>query len=120
MNDPPVPARVRKEDLVRAIAAAHGLRLADAKLVVQGTLDAIVDAVLTAGRLELRDFGVFEVRTRRARRRRNPQTGEAVEVPATRVVIFRPGCNFRGWVRGQGVKEPVAAPENAAPDREAP
>lgn len=120
MSDPPVPAKIRKEEIVRTIAAAHGLRLADAKLVVQGTLDAIVDAVLTAGRLELRDFGVFEVRTRKARRRRNPQTGEPVEVPATRVVIFRPGCNFRGWVRGQGVKEPATPPEIPASEREAP
>jgi DNA-binding protein HU-beta/integration host factor subunit beta len=99
-------ARVTKEDIVRTLAAEHGVRQADVKLIVQGTLDAIVDAVLTCGRLELRDFGVFEVRARKARRLRNPQTGEPVEVPETQVVTFRPGCNFRRWVRGRGVKEP--------------
>jgi nucleoid DNA-binding protein len=114
----PEPGKVCKEDIVRALAAEHGVRQADVKLIVQGTLDAIVDAVLAIGRLELRDFGVFEVRTRKARRRRNPQTGEPVEVPETRVVTFRPGCNFRRWVRAEhraaGVKEPAGSPENGS------
>jgi integration host factor subunit beta len=98
----PSPPRVRKEDIVRTLARDHGVRVSDVKLIVQGTLDAIVDAVLTTGRMELRDFGVFEVRTRKAKRRRNPRTGEPVDVPETQVVIFRPGCNFKGWVRNRG------------------
>lgn len=120
MPDAQRTSKVCKEDIVRGLAARLGLRVADVRLVVQGTLDAIVDAVLTTGRLELRDFGVFEVRTRKARRSRNPQTGEPVEVPATRVVTFRPGCNFRRWVRGQGVKGPFPEPENEASGGEGP
>jgi nucleoid DNA-binding protein len=59
--------------------------------VVQHTLDQIVDVIVTEGRLELREFGVFEVRETAPCLRRNPRTGASVDVPAGRRVRFKPG-----------------------------
>ena len=47
--------------------------------------------MLSEGRIELRNFGVFEIRQRRPRRARNPKTGETVSVPARAIVTFKPG-----------------------------
>ncbi len=80
-----------KREIVKAIAAKTGLTQAQAKEAVQETLNAMIEQLSRAGRLELRNFGVFEVRKRRARTARNPRTGEPVKVPARKVVVFKPG-----------------------------
>ena len=80
-----------KRDIVKTLSDKFALSQVDARKIVQGTFDAIVDTLVEQGRIELRNFGVFEVKTRRPRRARNPRTGEAVEVPARRVVTFKPG-----------------------------
>ena len=80
-----------KKEIVADIADKVGLTLVDTKEIVQATFEAIIDAIASEGRIELRDFGVFEVRQRAARTGRNPRTGEAVEVPSKRVVAFKPG-----------------------------
>ena len=69
---------------------------------MQLTFDAIVDTLLEVGRIELRNFGVFEVRQRRARQARNPRTGEQVWVPEKKVVIFKPGREMEENVRQAG------------------
>lgn len=80
-----------KKDIVRMLAEKYSLPQVDAKKVVQGTFDAIIDTLAEKGRIELRNFGVFEVKTRKPRKGRNPRTGEQVFVPAKRVVTFKPG-----------------------------
>ena len=80
-----------KKDLARAIAACSGIQQVQALAVVQGVFDGIVETLASEGRIELRNFGVFEVTERRPRRARNPRTGESVSVPAKRVVTFKPG-----------------------------
>ena len=80
-----------KKDIVRQIAKKLGLPQVDTKNVVQSLLDAIVEVLLTDGRLELRDFGVFEVKQRAQRKARNPKTGAEVTVPPRKVVTFKPG-----------------------------
>ena len=55
------------------------------------TFAAVVETLVTERRVELRNFGVFEVRRRAARRGRNPRTGEKVSVPERYVVRFKPG-----------------------------
>jgi nucleoid DNA-binding protein len=62
-----------------------------AREVVQGVLDGITQTLVRQGRIELRNFGVFEVRKRKPRKGRNPRTGEEVKVPAKRVVTFKAG-----------------------------
>lgn len=80
-----------KKDIVKVLADKFGLSQVDAKKVVQGTFDSIIDTLFEVGRIELRNFGVFEVKTRKPRKARNPRTGEEVMVPEKKVVTFKPG-----------------------------
>jgi nucleoid DNA-binding protein len=69
-----------------------------------------VETLANEGRIELRNFGVFEVRRRKARKARNPRTGKAVEVPAKVVVTFKPGQALEQPV-GQLAKVPAEEPK---------
>ena len=80
-----------KNDMVVSIAKVTGLKQADIKRIVQMVLDGIIDVLVAERRIELRNFGVFEVRHRKARKARNPRTGEEVMVPEKEVVTFKPG-----------------------------
>ena len=80
-----------KKEIVKTISEEIGLTQLKTKEIVQKTFDAIVEALVTDGRIELRNFGVFEVKPRAARKARNPRTGEKVQVPAKYVVTFKPG-----------------------------
>lgn len=80
-----------KKDIVREIAREVGLPQQQTKEVVQKTFDALIDILVENKRIELRNFGVFEVKERKGRTARNPKTGEQVYVPAKSVVTFKPG-----------------------------
>jgi len=80
-----------KKEIVKRIAEHTALTQVQTKEVVQRSFDAIIDAIVEEGRIELRNFGVFEVKLRRPRKARNPRTGQPVEVPAKTVVVFKPG-----------------------------
>ena len=80
-----------KKVMAQAIAEEMGLTQTQAKEIVQRVLDGITETLVQEGRIELRNFGVFEVRKRKPRRARNPRTGGQVEVPAKLVVTFKPG-----------------------------
>ena len=75
--------------------------------IVQKTFDAIVEALVTEGRIELRNFGVFEVKPRAARKARNPRTGEKVLVAAKNVVTFKPGKEMEERVRQMQVRDEI-------------
>ena len=92
-----------KNDLAISIAQETKLRQMDVKNVIQLTLDHIIDILATKGRIELRNFGVFQVKERKARMARNPKTGEPVPVPARRVVKFVPGKRMTEKVAASGV-----------------
>jgi DNA-binding protein HU-beta/integration host factor subunit beta len=77
--------------MARAIADGTGLPQGQVSEVIRRVLGGITDALVSEGRIELRNFGVFAVKGRRPRRARNPRTGEAVDVPARRVVTFKAG-----------------------------
>jgi integration host factor subunit beta len=94
-----------KKDMAKAIAGEMGLTQGQAKEVVQRVLDGITQTLLDEGRVELRNFGVFEVRERKPRTARNPRTGEKVSVPAKMVVTFKPGRGMEERV-GQLKKVP--------------
>ncbi|MEO1614574.1 MAG: HU family DNA-binding protein [Planctomycetota bacterium] len=80
-----------KKDIVRTISDEVGLTQQQTKKIVQRTFDSIIDTLVREGRIELRNFGVFEVKSRAARRARNPKTGDEVIVPEKHVVTFKPG-----------------------------
>ena len=87
-----------KKEIVRTISDEIGLTQLKTKEIVQKTFDAIIDALSTEGRIELRNFGVFEVKKRAARKARNPRTGDQVEVPEKYVVTFKPGKEMEARV----------------------
>ena len=82
---------VTKKEIVKEISEKLNLTQLKTKDVVQMTFDAVIDALAKHGRIELRNFGVFEVKRREPRKARNPRTGAEVYVPAKNVVTFKPG-----------------------------
>jgi integration host factor subunit beta len=83
-----------KKEIASKIAKQFEITQLLALEVVQMVFDGIIETLLDEGRIELRNFGVFEVRRRRARKARNPRTGESVSVPAKLVVTFKPGLEM--------------------------
>ncbi|MFL5327974.1 MAG: HU family DNA-binding protein [Gemmataceae bacterium] len=90
-----------KKEIVKHISERAKLTQLKTKEIVQWTFDAIVDTLIEEGRIELRNFGVFEVKRRKARKARNPRTGAKVEVEPKNVVTFQPGKEMEERVRVQ-------------------
>lgn len=90
---------VTKKEIVKTISEEIGLTQLKTKKIVQKTFDAIVETLVEEGRIELRNFGVFEVKRRAARKARNPRTGDRVDVPEKSVVTFKPGKEMEERVR---------------------
>ena len=112
-----------KKEIVRAISDKTGLTQLQIKEIVQLTFEGIVETLLEEGRVELRNFGVFQVKTRKARQARNPRTGRQVSVPAKSVVVFKPGKGMEARVKladEQGLAERLEqlgeAAQNSADD----
>lgn len=103
---------VTKKEIVKAISDEIGMTQLKTKEIVQKTFDAIVDTLIEERRIELRNFGVFEVKKRAARKARNPRTGEKVFVAAKYVVTFKPGKEMEEKVR---LLEASEAAKSAAP-----
>jgi nucleoid DNA-binding protein len=90
---------VTKKEIVKKISEDIGLTQLKTKDIVQRTLDAIILTLVSEGRIELRNFGVFEVKRRAPRKARNPRTGDKVYVPSKNVVTFKPGKEMEELVR---------------------
>jgi integration host factor subunit beta len=96
-------ATITKKDLIDRIADKTQSKRVTVKNVVQQLLDEITTELAQDNRLEFRDFGVFEPRTRDTRTAQNPKTLEEVQVPAKRTVKFKMGRMMRERLNG-GVK----------------
>lgn len=103
-----------KRELVIRVANTLGMTQSDVAKVIEGTFETISKALAEGQRWELRDFGVFEVKTRASRIGRNPRTGDQVPVPERKVVTFRPGKKMKELVASSS-GEPSAAPESSSP-----
>jgi nucleoid DNA-binding protein len=92
---------VTKKEIVKQISERIGLTQLKTKDIVQQAFDAIIDTLIEdpSHRIELRNFGVFEVKRRKPRKARNPRTGDKVDVPAKNVVTFKPGKEMEERVR---------------------
>ena len=88
-----------KKDIAIKIADETGMKQIVVKKVIQKTLDAIIDILSNDKTIELRNFGVFKVKSRKGRTGRNPRTGETVPVPPKKVVIFKPGMVMKKKVK---------------------
>ncbi len=104
-----------KRELVIRVANKIGQTQSEIGKVVEATFEALSQALAEGKRWELRDFGVFEVKTRASRIGRNPRTGDQVPVPQRRVVTFRPGKKMKEAVADGRKKSPPSTPTPAAP-----
>lgn len=105
---------VTKKEIVKSISEEIGLTQLKTKEIVQKTFDAIIETLVADHRIELRNFGVFEVKKRAARKARNPRTGERVDVAEKWVVTFKPGKEMEERVRQLEQEAADAAAARAA------
>ena len=106
---------VTKKEIVKQISEKLGMTQLKTKEIVQQTFDAIVETLLVEKRIELRNFGVFEVKRRKARKARNPRTGERVDVEPKYVVTFKPGKEMEERVRKLDLAAELAGVSAADP-----
>ncbi|MBP7088119.1 MAG: integration host factor subunit beta [Candidatus Omnitrophica bacterium] len=90
---------MRKRDIVLKISQETEIKQVVVKEVVQRTFDAILEALRKGSRIELRNFGVFQVKKRKKRIGRNPKTGEVVPVPERLTVVFKPGLDMKKFIK---------------------
>lgn len=87
-----------KRELVTDVSESTGFPQAEVTAVIQTALDTITDTLAAGDRLEVRNFGVFENKTRDARVGRNPRTGTTVHIEEKRVPLFKPGKALKSRV----------------------
>ena len=80
---------MNKTELIAAVAEKAGLTKKDAERVVNATVDAITESLVKGDKVQLSGFGIFEAKTREARVGRNPRTKETIQIPATRLPVFK-------------------------------
>ncbi len=90
---------MRKRDIVLKISQDTGIKQVVVKEVVQRTFDTILAALREGKRIELRNFGVFQVKRRKRRIGRNPKTGQVVPVPERQTVVFKPGLDMKQTIK---------------------
>ncbi len=88
-----------KKDIVLRITDMTGIKQVDVKKIVQKTFDVIIESLVRLEKVELRNFGVFKIKERKARFGRNPRTGETVPVPPRKVVVFKPGLEMKQRIK---------------------
>ncbi len=88
-----------KKDIVLKITDMTGIKQIDVKKIVQKTFDVIIESLMRAEKVELRNFGVFKIKERKARFGRNPRTGASVPVPSRKVVVFKPGLEMKQKIK---------------------
>lgn len=86
---------MNKTDLIEKVATKREMTKKDATLVVDAVLDSISEALKNGEKVSLIGFGNFEVRERSARKGRNPQTGEEIQIKASKVPAFKPGKQLK-------------------------
>jgi len=96
---------VTKKEIVKLISDSTGVPQLKTKEIVQKTFNAIIETLISEKRIELRKFGVFEVKRRKARKARNPRTGAQVNVEPKNVVTFQPGKEMEERVRRMALVE---------------
>ncbi|GGA25594.1 MULTISPECIES: HU family DNA-binding protein [Psychrobacillus] len=90
---------MNKTELVNAVAEAAELSKKDASKAVEAVFESIQAALADGGKVQLIGFGNFEVRERAARKGRNPQTGEEIDIAASKVPAFKPGKALKDAVK---------------------
>lgn len=90
---------MNKQELVTSVAEKSGLTKKDSEKAVNALFASIEEALAKGDKVQLVGFGTFEVRSRAARKGRNPQTGEEIEIAAAKVPAFKAGKSLRDTVQ---------------------
>ena len=90
---------MNKNELINAVAERANITKKDAEIAVSATFEAITDALCEGEKIQLVGFGSFEVKKREARVGRNPKTKETIEIPATKVPVFKAGRILKDAVK---------------------
>lgn len=90
---------MNKAELINAVAEKAGLSKKDAELAVNATIESITDALTKGDKVQLVGFGGFEVKERAARTGRNPKTREPIEIPASKMPVFKAGKALKDAVK---------------------
>ena len=105
-----------KADLVDQVTAIGDLTRRDGEVIVDTLFDAVIGALKSGDKIEIRGFGSFRTRQRNARTGRNPKTGAKVDVPAKRVPFFKPSKELRDSVNPNGAVKSKAIAKKADHD----
>lgn len=89
----------KKADLINNVAEKTGLTKKDATVAVEALFETVSETLAEGDRVQVIGFGTFEVRNRASRKGRNPQTGEEIEIPATKVPAFKAGKALKDAVK---------------------
>ena len=89
---------MNKAELITAVAELTGLSKKDSERAVNATFQTIESTIETGEKVQLVGFGMFDVKTREARKGRNPKTKEEFDIPASRVPVFKAGKAFKDAV----------------------
>ena len=82
---------MNKAELINAVSEKSGLSKRDSELAVSAAIDVITDCLSQGDKVQLVGFGAFEVRERAQRKGRNPKTKDEIDIPASKVPVFKPG-----------------------------
>lgn len=108
-----------KKDLVKEVSARTGLDIQTVRDNIQSMFDTMCDGLGEDGNIEIRNFGIFKVKSIPARSARNPKTGETIQVPAKRLIHFKPGQLMKQRINHEPAiaaqPEPVRIPVQEAP-----
>lgn len=90
---------MNKTDLLNSVATQADLSKTDSKIAVDAILETISTTLANNEKVQLVGFGTFEVRERAARKGRNPQTGEEIQIASSKLPAFKPGKEFKEAVK---------------------
>lgn len=91
---------MNKKELVEMLATGNGMTKTAAGKVIDDIFESITGALTKGDKVTIPGFGIMEVRERAAKQSRNPRTGETVQVPARKAVVFKPGKALKDTVNG--------------------
>ena len=103
-----------KADLVEEVSQLGDLTRRDGEVIVETIFDAVIGALQSGDKIEIRGFGSFRIRQRKPRTGRNPKTGAKVEVPAKRVPFFKPSKELRDLVNPSSAAASKKEDKNSA------
>ena len=107
-----------KADLIEDVSQAVEMSRKDSEVIVETIFESIIKSLKTGDKIEIRGFGSFRTRPRKARIGRNPKTGERVDVPAKKIPYFKPSKELKDLVNS--AQPATEAPSSGTPPGETP